>query len=61
MDVLSHDAAVLERSVAEPELFALVFDRHHAAVHRFLRRRLGSHLADELPSETFVEPFPPGG
>ena len=55
MDVLSDDAEVLERSIAEPELFALVFDRHHAAVHRYLRRRLGTELADELLSETFVQ------
>jgi RNA polymerase sigma-70 factor (ECF subfamily) len=30
------DAAVIARSLADPERFALVFDRHAAAIHRYL-------------------------
>jgi RNA polymerase sigma factor (sigma-70 family) len=37
-----------------PETFRLLFDRHYAVVHRYLRRRLGEHVADELASETFA-------
>jgi RNA polymerase sigma-70 factor (ECF subfamily) len=43
-------------SVGEPELFAGVFDRHAATVHRYLGRRVGD-LADDLLSETFLVAF----
>jgi RNA polymerase sigma-70 factor (ECF subfamily) len=44
------------RSIAEPELFAALFDRHAGAVHRYLGRRVGD-LADDLLSETFLIAF----
>jgi RNA polymerase sigma factor (sigma-70 family) len=34
-----------------------VFERHHAAIHRYLARRLGLDLADELAAETFAVAF----
>jgi RNA polymerase sigma-70 factor (ECF subfamily) len=43
-------------SVAEPELFAALFDRHAVAVHGYLARRVGD-LADDLLSETFLIAF----
>ncbi|MBI4261099.1 MAG: RNA polymerase sigma factor, partial [Actinobacteria bacterium] len=33
------------------------FDRHVAAIHRSLARRVGRQLADDLAAETFVEAF----
>jgi len=34
-----------------------VFERHHAVVHRYLARRLGVDLADELAAEVFAVAF----
>ena len=46
----------MARSTEEPEVFAALFDRHAAAVHRYLGRRVGE-LADDLLSETFLIAF----
>jgi RNA polymerase sigma-70 factor (ECF subfamily) len=50
------DAELIARSLTEPELFATLFDRHAASVHRYLGRRVGE-LADDLLSETFLVAF----
>jgi RNA polymerase sigma factor (sigma-70 family) len=34
-----------------------LYERHHAAVHNYLRRRLGVDAADDLAAETFVRAF----
>ena len=47
------DAAVIASSLERPERFEVIFDRHAAAVYRYLRRRVGDQLADELTAETF--------
>jgi RNA polymerase sigma factor (sigma-70 family) len=51
------DGALFERSVAEPELFTLVFDRHYRAVYGYLSRRVGRTVADDLTAETFIRAF----
>jgi RNA polymerase sigma-70 factor (ECF subfamily) len=51
------DAVLVERSWHEPERFAGVFDRYYDPIHRFLARRLGASLADDLASETFLIAF----
>jgi RNA polymerase sigma factor (sigma-70 family) len=51
------DVSVLQRSIDQPDCFALLFDRHFAEVHRYLRRRLGDELATELAAETFLRAF----
>jgi RNA polymerase sigma factor (sigma-70 family) len=51
------DAAAIARSLESPGAFAGVFERHHAAIHRYLSRRLGANLADELAAETFAVAF----
>jgi RNA polymerase sigma-70 factor (ECF subfamily) len=51
------DADVLARSLDEPRAFELVFDRHFEAVHRYLHRRAGHDIADELAAETFALAF----
>lgn len=53
------DHALVLASVAEPEHFAQIFDRHAAAIHRYLSRRVGD-FADDLLSETFLTAFPDG-
>jgi RNA polymerase sigma factor (sigma-70 family) len=51
------DAAIIARSLAEPERFARVFDRHYSRIHAFAARRLGPGLADDVASETFLIAF----
>jgi len=51
------DATLIARSLAEPEMFATIFDRHFAAIHRYLARRVGSARADDLASQTFAVAF----
>lgn len=51
------DAEVISRSKQEPELFRLLFQRHYDAVWRYVRHRLGTTIADDVASETFVRAF----
>ena len=51
------DAELIARSRSEPAAFAGVFDRHHAQLYRYLRRRVDSGLAADLAAETFVVAF----
>jgi DNA-directed RNA polymerase specialized sigma24 family protein len=48
------DGEAISASLAQPSAFEAVFDRHFAAVHRFVRRRVGLTIADDVASETFV-------
>lgn len=48
---------MIAASRVEPALFAGVFDRHYVAVHRYLARRVGADLADDLAAETFTAAF----
>ena len=49
------DAEAIGRSLAEPEAFVAVFERHFALVHRFVRARGGD--AEEVAAETFATAF----
>lgn len=51
------DAELITGSLADPESFAAVFERHFADVHRYLSRRVGSHRADDLAAATFTTAF----
>jgi RNA polymerase sigma factor (sigma-70 family) len=51
------DATVIKASVLDPDVFALIFDRHAPYVHRYLARRLGREAADDLVNETFLAAF----
>jgi RNA polymerase sigma factor (sigma-70 family) len=51
------DADLIIRSLIEPRIFATLFDRHAASVHRFLAARSNSGDAEDLVSETFVNAF----
>ena len=53
----SSDAEVIASSLAAPEAFGSVFDRHFVAVHRYLARRVGRERADDLASHTFTVAF----
>jgi RNA polymerase sigma-70 factor (ECF subfamily) len=47
------DAEVVGRSLAEPEAFGLIYDRHAATLLRFLGRRAGARVAEGLVGELF--------
>jgi RNA polymerase sigma-70 factor (ECF subfamily) len=51
------DAAVIEGSWREPERFATLFDRHAPYTYRYLARRAGRQVADDLLAETFLAAF----
>jgi hypothetical protein len=41
----------------DPRRFELVFERHFDSIHRYLARRVGRDLADDLAAETFAVAF----
>lgn len=51
------DARILEASAREPDRFTLIFDRYFPQVHSYVARRLGTDVADDLASETFLIAF----
>jgi RNA polymerase sigma-70 factor (ECF subfamily) len=51
------DGEVIARSLRAPEHFAVVFDRHHEAVHAYAARRAGPDAADDLLGEVFLAAF----
>jgi RNA polymerase sigma factor (sigma-70 family) len=51
------DHHLIRQSMADPEAFGQVFDRPAATIHRYLARRAGSTLADDLTAETFLIAF----
>ncbi|GAB3148487.1 RNA polymerase sigma factor [Microbispora hainanensis] len=51
------DAALIRRSEREPEVFADLFDRHAPALRRYVARRLGPSLADDVVSDAFLAAF----
>jgi RNA polymerase sigma-70 factor (ECF subfamily) len=54
---LSQDGRTIATSLNRPEAFTDVFDRHFAAVHRYLARRAGPDIADDLAAQTFTLAF----
>jgi hypothetical protein len=53
----SDDAAGIEQSWTDADIFAVIFDRHAVAVYRFLARRVGGQLADDLTGQTMLVAF----
>jgi len=53
----SSDAAIIERSVAIPDCFAEIFDRHAEGIYRYAARRLGQQAAADVMSEVFLVAF----
>jgi RNA polymerase sigma factor (sigma-70 family) len=56
-ETATHDTELIAASLVEPARFAELFDRHFPAIHRYLRRRVGAELADDLAAETFTLAF----
>src|SRR3954471_6978661 len=51
------DSEIIGRSLAEPERFATLFDRHSDEIFRFLARRIGPDVAEDATAETFLTAF----
>jgi RNA polymerase sigma-70 factor (ECF subfamily) len=51
------DHDLIRLSAADPEAFGQIFDRHAGTIHRYLARRVGRLLADDLTAETFLIAF----
>jgi RNA polymerase sigma factor (sigma-70 family) len=51
------DAAVIERSWAEPERFEAIFRRYFGQIHHYLAARVGGRIADDLAAEVFLAAF----
>lgn len=51
------DRDAIARSLAEPECFMVIFERHYETIARYLARRLPPERAAELASETFTRAF----
>jgi RNA polymerase sigma factor (sigma-70 family) len=54
---VADDATVIECSWRDPEQFAVLFDRHAPLIHRYINRRVGHQVADDLVAETFLAAF----
>lgn len=54
---VSDDGALLARSVRDPDAFEVVFERHHAAVFRYLVSRVGAAVAEDVLADTFLHAF----
>jgi RNA polymerase sigma factor (sigma-70 family) len=48
------DAEIFRRSVADPEVFEVIFERHHDALLRYCRQRVGHHVGEEIAARTLV-------
>jgi RNA polymerase sigma factor (sigma-70 family) len=55
--LLANDAQVIECFWRDPEQFAVLFDRHAPRIHRYVARRAGREVADDLVAETFLAAF----
>src|SRR4051812_31546091 len=51
------DAAVIQQSWQEPGAFAALYERHAPHISRYVARRLGDDLADDVTAETFYRAF----
>jgi RNA polymerase sigma factor (sigma-70 family) len=51
------DRAFIARSLDDGREFAPLFDRHYERIWRYLNRRCGPAVADDLAGETFVRAF----
>lgn len=51
------DNDAIAASIAAPDEFGLIFDRHFDPVHGYVRKRVGESLADDLASQAFLIAF----
>jgi RNA polymerase sigma-70 factor (ECF subfamily) len=51
------DAAVIARSMRDPDRFAAIYERYFVEIYRYIAGRLGRDVADDLAAETFLIAF----
>jgi RNA polymerase sigma factor (sigma-70 family) len=51
------DAELIAASFTEPDVFEALFVRYFSTIYRYLSRRVGQDLANDLAAETFVVAF----
>jgi RNA polymerase sigma-70 factor (ECF subfamily) len=51
------DGPIIAASLTDPAQFGLIFDRHYDAIHRYLARRVGWDLAEDLTASVFLAAF----
>lgn len=51
------DAEIIGRSLDDPNLFGVVFDRYHDDIFRFVARRVGVDVAADLTADVFTRAF----
>jgi RNA polymerase sigma factor (sigma-70 family) len=54
MNGMETDGELIASSLDRPERFEAIFDRHAVTIYRYLRRRVGAQLAEDLTAETFT-------
>jgi RNA polymerase sigma factor (sigma-70 family) len=57
MGDLPPDRAIIAASLVEPGKFGPLFDRHAQDLYRYMARRVGADLAEDLTAETFLAAF----
>ncbi len=57
VDGADHDGAAILRSLHDVEQFGPVFERHYEAIHRYVARRFGATVADDIAAAVFGEAF----
>ena len=51
----SDESELIQRAVSDPKAVAALYRRHHTAIAKYVRRRVGCcHEADDLVAETFL-------
>ena len=53
----THDGERIARSLSTPDDFGAIFERHFDVIHRYVARRLGTALADDVAATVFAEAF----
>jgi RNA polymerase sigma factor (sigma-70 family) len=51
------DGQAVEASLTSTEAFAVLYERHAAALYSYAYRRVGAHVADDVVAETFAVGF----
>lgn len=57
MEPFLTDGDLLSRSTSEPTLFAELYERHGRALRRYVVRRVGVEVAEDLVADVFVRAF----
>ena len=52
-----HDGECIASSVVHPSEFGAIFELHFDTIHRYVARRLGTALADDIAAAVFTEAF----